>query len=274
MRGVFTVQSIQDFDLPELAPYRTMRRLHEHRQQGIFVAEGEKVVRRLLESDFELVSALLPEAWFQQHQALLLARAETVRVFIAGKKLLETLTGFSMYQGVLAVARVPKPLPLEALLDRCPPPRLLVAVDGLCQAENVGGVMRNAAALGVQLFIAGETSSSPFLRRAVRSSMGGIFKLPVLETDSLVRTLGELRQRGIRCVATHPHTDQGTLAGCDLRGDCCLVLGSEGHGIAPEVLAACDAATAIPMHRDVDSLNVSHASAIFLYEANRQRGRG
>jgi tRNA G18 (ribose-2'-O)-methylase SpoU len=274
MPGVFTVQPIHDFELPELTPYRTMRRLHEHRQQGIFVAEGEKVVRRLLESDFEVVSALLPEKWFQRHEALLQARAEDVRVFIAEKKLLETLTGFSMYQGVLAVGRVPQPQPLEALLERSPSPRLIVAIDGLCQAENVGGVMRNAAALGVHLFIAGETSSRPFLRRAVRSSMGGIFKLPVLETDSLVRTLGELRQRGIRCVAAHPHTDQVTLSGCDLRGDCCLVLGSEGHGISPAVLAACDAMAAIPMHRDVDSLNVSNASAVFLYEANRQRGRG
>ena len=272
--GVFTAQPIDDFELPELTPYRTMRRLHEHRQQGIFVAEGEKVVRRLFESDFEVVSALLPEKWLREHEALLQARPENVRVFVAEKKLLETLTGFSMYQGVLAVGRVPQPQPLEVLLERCPSPRLLVAVDGLCQAENVGGVMRNAAALGVQLFIAGETSSSPFLRRAVRSSMGGIFKVPVLETDNLVRTLGELRQRGIRCVAAHPHTERDTLAACDLRGDCCLVLGSEGHGISPAVLAACDAMAAIPMHRDVDSLNVSNASAVFLYEANRQRGRG
>jgi 23S rRNA (guanosine2251-2'-O)-methyltransferase len=86
--------------------------------------------------------------------------------------------------------------------------------------------------------------------------------------------LSDLRRNGIRCVAAHPPTDQATLSNCDLREDCCLVLGSEGHRISPAVLAACDAAVAIPMHRDVDSLNVSHASAVFLYEANRQRGRG
>lgn len=274
MLRVFTVEPIHDFDRPELAPYRTMRRLHEHRQQGIFVAEGEKVVRRLLESHFEVLSALLPEKWLREHESLLRARPENVRVFVAEKKLLETLTGFTMYQGVLAVGRVPRSEPLGTLLARCPPPWLLVAVDGICQAENIGGVMRNAAAFGVQLFIAGETSGSPFLRRAVRSSMGGIFKVPVLETDNLVRTLAELRQRGIRCVAAHPHAKQVALAGCDLRGDCCLVLGSEGHGISPAVLAACDVAAAIPMRRDVDSLNVSNASAVFLYEANRQRGRG
>jgi tRNA G18 (ribose-2'-O)-methylase SpoU len=271
---MFTVEPIQDFDRPELAPYRTMRRLHEHRQQGIFVAEGEKVVRRLLESDFEVVSALLPERWFQERAPLLRARPEMIRVFTAEKKLLETLTGFSMYQGVLAVGRVPRPRPLDVLLERCPAPKLIVAADAICQAENLGGVMRNAAAFGVHLFIAGETSSSPFLRRAVRASMGGVFKVPVLETDDLVRTLGELRRSGIRCVAAHPHSSDLTLSRCDLRGNCCIVLGSEGHGISPSVLAACDASVMIPMHLGVDSLNVSNSSAVFLYEASRQRGHG
>lgn len=271
---MFTVEPIQDFDRPELAPYRTMRRLHEHRQQGIFVAEGEKVVRRLLESDFEVVSALLPEKWFRDHEALLRARPERIRVFTAEKKRLETLTGFSMYQGVLAVGRVPKPEPLEVLLDRCPAPKLIVATDGICQAENLGGVLRNAAAFGVHLFIAGETSSSPFLRRAVRASMGAVFKVPVLETGDLVRTLGELRRRGVGRVAAHPHGSELALSRCDLRNDCCIVLGSEGHGLSPSVLAACDVRVKIPMHLGVDSLNVSNASAVFLYEVNRQRGLG
>ncbi len=111
-------QKIESLDLPELQPYRTMRRQHEHRQQGIFVAEGEKVVRRLLESSFGVVSVLLPEKWRRDLDPLLRARPEEVQVFVAEKALLETLTGFSMYQGLLAVGKVP-PLPtLEEMVAR------------------------------------------------------------------------------------------------------------------------------------------------------------
>ena len=99
------VSKILSFDRAELRPYQTMRRQLEHREQGIFVAEGAKVVRRLLESQFGVVSVLLPEKWLQELQALLQERAEEIQVFVAEKKLLETLTGFSMYQGLLAVGR-------------------------------------------------------------------------------------------------------------------------------------------------------------------------
>ncbi len=117
--------------------------------------------------------------------------------------------------------------------------------------------------------------------------MGTIFQLPVWEVRaanaavqlrrddppqfSLTRTLRDLRARGIRCIAAHPHTDKKVLSQADFSGDCCLVFGSEGHGISPEVLAACDEAVAVPMANGVDSLNVAAAAAVFLYEANRQR---
>src|SRR5215469_9210556 len=124
---MFQVQKIDTFDLPDLQPYRTMRRQLEHRQQGIFVAEGEKVVRRLLESRLTVVSLLLPEKWFRELKPLLENRPESVRVYVAETALLETLTGFSMYQGLLAVAKVPSQPTLDQILARTFPPRLLVA---------------------------------------------------------------------------------------------------------------------------------------------------
>jgi len=107
---MFHVQKITSLDLPELAPYRTMRRPLEHERQGIFVAEGEKVVRRLLESRFEVVSVLLPEKHLDNFRPLLEARPEKLTVYLADKKLLESLIGFSMYQGQLAVGKIPRPL--------------------------------------------------------------------------------------------------------------------------------------------------------------------
>src|SRR6266481_2324458 len=163
---MFRVERIDSLDLPELQPYRTMRRQHDHRQQGIFVAEGEKVVRRLLESKFVVLSLLVPEKWAMELEPLLQARSEEVRVFVAEKELLETMTGFSMYQGLLAVGRIPPQPSLEQTLASSCKPYLLAALDGLSSAENIGAVVRNCAAFGVHALFISETCSSPFLRRA------------------------------------------------------------------------------------------------------------
>src|SRR6266542_1000405 len=102
------VHKIDSLELPELAPYRTLRRPLEHREQGIFVAEGEKVVRRLLESNFTVVSVMLPEKWLREFEPLIRSRPEEIRAYVAEKRLLEQLTGFSMYQGILAVGTIPE----------------------------------------------------------------------------------------------------------------------------------------------------------------------
>src|SRR5436190_13336350 len=174
--AVLRVRKIDSLELPELAPYRTMRRQGEHREQGIFVAEGEKVVRRLLESEFTVASLLLPAKWLKEYEPLIRSRPEEIDAFVAEKGLLEKLTGFSMYQGVLAVGKVPPAPTLDTVLIRSRRPYLFAAVDGLSNAENLGVLVRNCAAFGVQALLVGKTSCSPYLRRAVRSSMGTIFR--------------------------------------------------------------------------------------------------
>jgi len=163
---------------------------------------------------------------------------------------------------------------LDEVLKDAVHSNLLVAVDGLSSAENLGALVRNCAAFNVQALITGETCTSPFLRRAVRSSMGAIFHLPVVETNDLAKVLSNLRSRAIRCVAAHPHVSGRTLTQAELVSDCCLVFGSEGYGLRPTILGACDEAVAVPMPHTVDSLNVSAAAAVFLYEASRQRSLG
>jgi len=276
---MFHIQKVSALDLPELAPYRTLRRAAEHAAQGIFVAEGDKVVRRLLESDFGVISVLLPEGRVQEFTPLLQARKERdIPVFAFTKKsVLEELVGFEMFQGVLAIGKIPVMMTLEKVVAESPQPRLFAAVDGLTSAENIGLLVRNCAAFGTQALIVGETSSSPYLRRAVRNSMGTIFQLPIVELrpgtshPTLVEALHHLQTHGIRCVAAHPHTDRRTLSQADFTRDCCVVFGSEGNGLSPGVLAACDEAVAVPMANGVDSLNVGAAAAVFLYEAARQR---
>src|SRR5262249_22090700 len=267
------VQRIDSLELPELQPYRTMRRQKEHEEEGIFVAEGEKVVRRLLESNFTVISLLLPEKWLRDLEALLQARPEVIKVFVAAKEELEGLTGFSMYQGLLAVGRIPERISLEQLLARSAQPWLLAAADNLSSAENLGALVRNCAAFNVQGLFIGETASRPFLRRAVRSFIGNDFQLTIVEMDNLATTLRELQGRHVLCLAAHPHASGRTLSQANFQANCCIVFGSEGYGITPTVLDLCDEAIAIPMPASVDSLNVGSAAAAFLYEANRQRGK-
>ena len=288
---MFRIEKISSFGAPELQPYATLRRPLEHRQQGIFVAESERVVRRLLASHFTVVSLVMPEKHLEAFRAQIEARPEPITVYLAEKKLLETLTGYSVFQGVFAVGKIPRLPSLEEIFLKSPVPKLFVAVHEMSNAENLGALVRNCVAFGVHGLIVGETSSSPYLRRAVRNSMGAIFELPIFEIETvrnadpnlrrddparqltLPQVLRDLRKRGVRCIAAHPHTDKKVLSQADFTKDCCIVFGNEGDGISKEVLEACDEAVAIPMPPTVDSLNVGAAAAVFLYEANRQRER-
>jgi tRNA G18 (ribose-2'-O)-methylase SpoU len=171
------------------------------------------------------------------------------------------------------LAKVPPAVTLDQILVLPSRPRLLLAFDGMSNSENMGVVIRNAVGFGVDALLLSEACAPPYLRRSVRNSMGAVFKSHYLQTSDLPGTLRELRCAGIRVIAAHPHTETNTLANADLRTDCCLVFGSEGHGISDSVLDACDVAVAIPMHSGTDSLNVASATAVFLFEAQRQRAK-
>jgi tRNA G18 (ribose-2'-O)-methylase SpoU len=265
------VQRVTALDRAELAPYATLKQSEEHRRAGIFVAEGDKVVRRLLESEFGVVSVLLPERRLADFEPLIRARAEDVAVYVMELAELEKLTGFPFFQGVLGIGRIPQPFQLEAVVASAPSPKLFVAIDGLSNSENVGVVVRNAAAFGAHGLLYDGTSASPFLRRAVRNSMGTVFRLPVVKCASLAESLRLFRREGVRVIAAHAHEQERTIAQTLFTQNCCLVLGSEGNGISKAVEAECDECVVIPMQPGVDSLNVASAAAVFLYEAARQR---
>lgn len=266
------IHQIDSLDIPQLSPYLTLRRTAEHEKQGIFVAEGEKVVARLMESDLEVISVLITEEWLGVYTDRLERRSGAIDVFLGAKSLLSSIVGFHLHQGIMAVARIPKAMELTDVVNQSRRPLIFVAVEGMTNSENLGVVVRNCAAFGVQALIVGETSSSPYLRRAVRNSMGTIFRLPVVESQNLVETIKTLRKEfEIGVVAAHPHSAEHVKDSPCLTRDCCVVLGSEGEGISEGTLAECTEAVAIPMMLGVDSLNVSSASAVILYEVMRRR---
>ncbi len=127
---------------------RTMRRSVEHEAQGIFIAEGEKVTRRLLESHFTVVSVVLPKNGSRIFVRCL-KRARKNLPFISQKnRCSKVLVGYSLFQGVLSVGKIPLPASLDDILIKTSKPKLLTAIDGLSNAENLGAVVRNCVAFG------------------------------------------------------------------------------------------------------------------------------
>jgi tRNA G18 (ribose-2'-O)-methylase SpoU len=272
LNTMITTISITSLNHPDLIPYRTLRQSVDQYRKGMFIAEGTFVVQRLLESAHEIVSVLITPEWLEDYHGLFAARSEHISVFVGQKALLNTIVGYNLHQSIMALGKIPAQETLELVLIQSSSPRLFVAIDGLANAENIGVLVRNCAAFGVQAILVGETSSSPYLRRAVRNSMGTVFKMPVVHCTNLAETLEALQtSHQFKIFAAHPHTEEHSIQQTDFSGNCCLVFGNEGHGVSPQVLSACDRPVAIPMQHGVDSLNVASASAVFLYEILRQR---
>lgn len=268
-----SIHPVSSLDVSALEPYRTLRRPLEHRKAGIFVAEGEKVVRRLLASSLTIESLLLTQRWLSVLEPELRARFSNGRssIYVADQKLLESIVGFNLHQGIMAVARIPEAKSLREVFGGQTSPCMLVALDGLVNSENVGVVVRNAAAFGADAVVVGETSSSPYLRRAVRNSMGGVFQVPIVQVDDLVGGLQSLRDdHRTTIIAAHPRGER-SIREAEWGERVCFVFGNEGDGVSPEVLAICDRTISIPMLNETDSLNVASACAVFLYEARRRR---
>lgn len=263
---------IDSLDSSELQPYRTLRRAVEHVKQGIFVAEGEKVVRRLLETEIQVVSLLLTERWLEDLKPILESKSDgDIRIWVAPKELLESIVGFELHQGIMAIGRIPRPMSLEEIPIALESPHLLVALDGLTNADNVGVIVRNCVAFGVNALIVPTNSSNPYLRRTVRMSMGAVFRLPIVSVENLADSLQYLSSRfETRVIAAQPIASI-SIGRADLSGKICIVLGSEGNGISPAVLETCPEKISIPLTNGTNSLNVATASAIFLFEAQRQR---
>jgi len=180
------------------------------------------------------------------------------------------------HQGVLALASPLKPLTendLDALLDALPHPPFLLVLDGVQDPHNLGACLRSADAAGVDAVIAPRDRAVGLTPAARKTAAGAAESLPFVQVTNLARCLRGLQLRGIWVVGTAGEADQ-SLYQADLKGPLALVLGAEENGMRRLTRENCDLLVKIPMQGSVESLNVSVASAICLFEAGRQRGHG
>lgn len=260
---------LDTLDDPRLADYRSLKNTNLTRWSNRFIAEGRFVVERLLVSDLQIHSVLVAE---NQYHSIAPQIPEDVQTLVLPKALMTQLVGFRFHQGVLACAERPASPRWDDLLANAAERATWVACSRVVDPVNLATIMRLCTAFGVTALLLESGCADPYSRRAVRVSMGNVFRLPVLDSANLQHDLAELRStHGFSLIATVLRDDAESLDRVQPAARNILVFGNEGEGLSPEWIDLCDRQITIPMRGGTDSLNVAVAAGIFLYQFDPHR---
>lgn len=267
--------TIEDPDDPRLHDYTALTDVELRRRrepaEGLFIAEGEKVIRRARHAGYRMRSMLLSAKWIDTMRDVI--DEVPAPVYAVSPRLAEQVTGYHVHRGALAsMQRKPLPEPTD-LLGRA---RRIVVMESVNDHTNIGAIFRSAAALGMDAVLLSPDCADPLYRRSVKVSMGAVFSVPYARLESWPRDLEAVRGRGFRLLALTP--DEKASAIDDIaphRLDrVALMLGAEGEGLSTRALVAADEWVRIPMAHGVDSLNVGAAAAVAFYAVATGRPTG
>jgi tRNA G18 (ribose-2'-O)-methylase SpoU len=249
------------------------------RARGLFVAEGRLIVERLIGEQLvdagrhRLRSVLVSDAAARQMDRTLSAVAADVPVFVCGAGDFLGVTGHDIHRGCLALVERPAPTTLDAVLRGA---RSIVVLEAVTNADNVGGVFRNAMAFEAGAVLLSPTCCDPLYRKAIRTSMGATLRVPYVRLDDWPASLSRVRAEGFVIVALTPRKaldpseELDAFAATRHPRPIALLVGTEGAGLTPAAEAAADHRVRIPMGPGVDSLNLAVATGVALYTL-RQR---
>ena len=235
--------------------------------KGIFIAESPKVIHVALDAGYKPLSLLCERRHITGDAASLIERCGDIPVYTGERELLASLTGYTLTRGVLCAMCRPTPPPVA---DVCRDATRIVVIDGVTDTTNIGAIFRSAAALGIDAVLLTPTSCDPLNRRAVRVSMGTVFLVPWTWIEGEVTpTLNAL---GFRTAAMALSDDSIPLDDPSLKDmhRLALIMGTEGDGLAHNVITAADHVVRIPMQHGVDSLNVAAAAAVAFWELRKK----
>lgn len=265
------IDSIDSIDDPRIAAYRNLRD-RTLRGEGIFVAEGRLLVHRLLNSAFPAESVLAAGQYAEEFARVTPAE---VPLYLATERLLRRIVGFDFHRGALAAGRR-RPLPtMVELLDGLAQHRRasVVVLPEVTKPENLGLIVRSAAALGAGGVLLGERSCDPLARRALRLSMGSVFEVPLARSVDLAADLFLLRRQfGYEVFAAVLDPEAEPLPDVRWPDRTAILFGNEFDGLSDHWLAGCGRRVTIPMRPGIDSLNLGVAAGIVLYELQRCPG--
>ncbi len=272
-------QTVTDPDDPRLADYANLTdvalRTVREPAEGLFMAEGEKVIRRALDAGYPARSLLLTPRWADAMRDVV--ERAGAPAYLVSPELAQRLTGYHVHRGALAAMRrrpLPEPRQLLGPGDPGPegPPRRVAVLEDIVDHANVGAAFRSAAALGVDAVLVTPRCADPLYRRSVKVSMGAVLQVPWTRLDPWPAGIDLLRAAGYVTAAFA--LGEGAVALDELAASrhprLALVFGTEGEGLGPATLAAADIVVRIPMSAGVDSLNVAAACAVACY-ATRPR---
>lgn len=253
---------VRDLDDPRLADYVRLRdvqlRTRLETERGIYLAEGEKVVRRAVEAGHRPRSFLMAPRWLDG-LADVLGRSD-VPCFVLDEASIETLTGFHVHRGALAAVERPEPRSPAEVLDGA---RRVVVVEDLVDHTNIGAVFRTVAALGFDGVLLSPRCADPFYRRSIKVAMGAVFRLPHARLDDWYGAPDLMRASGFTTYAMTLAPDSVPLDEVPTDVDrLAVVVGGEGHGLTDHWQRAADVRVTIPMAAGIDSLNVAASVAV------------
>ncbi|ONH57053.1 rRNA methyltransferase [Frankia sp. CcI49] len=237
-------------------------------EQGLFIAEGERVIERALRAGYQPRSVLVSPARRHGVPAGFWARPSpgqpAAPVYVAGPAVLAAITGFEVHRGALASMCRREPLDAARLLATA---RRVLVCEDLVSHTNLGAIFRSAAGLGMDAVLLSPRCADPLYRRSVRVSMGEVFAVPYARLEPWPAALSLLRMSGFEVVALTPAADAQELTAAWAAPDdrVAVLLGTEGSGLTDEVLATATRRARIPMAHGVDSLNVAATAAIACY---------
>ena len=259
---------ITDPDDPRIAGYRNIRERDLVGRDGLFVAEGEVVLRHLLQSPLvEPVSVLIAESRARGLADCLDAASSNIPVYAARQTVIDAIAGFHLHRGILALGRRSKIPSVEDLLTGLPPRALVVGLFGIGNHDNMGGLFRNAAAFGADAVLLANDCCDPLYRKAIRVSVGASLIMPFARFGA-AEPVGMLQSHGLEILALSP-AGQSELADVRPPARVAALFGSEGPGLADAILDKC-ATVRISMEAGFDSLNVATTSGIVLHHLTRR----
>ena len=247
-----------------IAPYRAVRERDVVGRDGGFIAEGEVVLRVLGRSRLHRARSLLIAENRIEHLAREIAPFEgRAPIYAASQAVMDAIVGFHIHRGILAFGeRGPEPTAAE-LLASLPPRAVVLALLGVSNHDNIGGIFRNAAAFGVSAVLLDGACCDPLYRKAIRVSVGGALIVPFARFAPGDEPLALLQQFGLTPIALSP-SGQTPLSRLTRPRRPALLLGAEGHGLPAEILDRVSSVS-IPMAAGFDSLNVAVTSGIVLH---------
>jgi tRNA G18 (ribose-2'-O)-methylase SpoU len=261
-----SAKCIEGYSPDALDVFRSLKGKGGHFDRGLFIAESEKIARTIFASSLEVPKALMTPEYFEQLCPLIDARSDVTEIYLAPKSEMEQIVGYPLHKGLMLAVRIPESKRIEQAAKTWPDDFLVVALDSIADAENMGAIIRNAAAFGADAIIVDDQSCNPYLRRSVRVSMGTVVDVEIIRVSDLASAIQELKSIGECSVIGAAQGDRAAaLDKIARKGSTVLVFGSEGWGMRQEVMDVCDILAWIPMQPSVDSLNVSIASGIFLH---------